>query len=417
MQTVRFFTLGCKANQYDTQLIREGLLCAGLKEAQRTAAPDIYVINTCTVTRNADRDSLQLIRRARRENPAARIVVTGCLAEKDAAAIAASGKRLILVRNKDKQRIPSLLGYGSSGISGISTFAGHTRAFLKIQDGCDNFCSYCKVPFVRGRSRSKDICSIVKEARALAANGFREIVLCGICLGAYGRDLPGRTRLVQVIDALEEIGGILRIRLSSIEFSDVTAALIRRLGSKGKLCRHLHIPLQSGDDRVLAQMRRNYRSADYIRLVKKLKTDVPGIAITTDVMVGFPGEKEENFRNTLKTVAATEPLKVHIFPYSVRPGTLASRKFPEALDPGLVRERAGRLKTLAEKLSREYRGRFLGRTLQVLFEERSRARSGYWEGHTDNYIRVALKCRADIANTLVRVRLNKLENTVMLGTR
>ncbi|MEK6715758.1 MAG: MiaB/RimO family radical SAM methylthiotransferase, partial [Candidatus Omnitrophota bacterium] len=291
MKTIKFYTLGCKVNQYDTQLIREQFIRAGFKELDNGLPADVYVVNTCTVTHRADKDSLKFIRKAEKENPYADILVTGCLAELDEVKISNSNNKITLVKNKHKESILSYINPlfvqakykqdSKHDCAGISYFTGHTRAFLKIQDGCDNFCSYCKVPYVRGSPRSKAISEIVIEAEKLVESGFKEVVLCGVCLGAYGKDLVPQSNLVSVIKRLEEISGLLRIRLSSIEPKDVNDALIKELQSSDKLCPHLHIPLQSGDDDVLKAMNRNYARTEYLNLVNKIRKFIPDIAITT----------------------------------------------------------------------------------------------------------------------------------------
>lgn len=396
MKTIKFHTLGCKVNQYDTQMIREQFLNSGFKELGNGSAADVYLINTCTVTGRADSQSFNLIRRAARENPKARIIVTGCLAELDADKIKGIDKRIIIFKNKDKDKIQK-----PAENKGISYFEGHTRAFLKIQDGCDNFCSYCKVPLVRGRPRSKPVREILREAEGLARNGFKEIVLCGICLGAYGKGLKPKVDLVDVIEGLEGISGILRIRLSSIEAGDVSDKLLAKMVGSEKLCPSLHIPLQSGDDGILRKMNRKYNRADFLKLIRKVQSKVKGVAVTTDVLVGFPGESEEQFQNTVKALKAIKPLKAHIFPYSPREGTLAAKNYRQQLDPELVRKRAEALRKLSDAYAQEFSKRFAGKKMKVLWEGESKEKPGYLEGYTDNYIRVFIK------------KCKKLENSVM----
>ena len=303
MQTIKLYTLGCKVNQYETQAIREQFLKNGFREVSNGAASDIYLINTCTVTQKADRDSRRFIHLAFRQNPKSKIIVTGCYAQLDSNEIAKIPGVTCIIKNKDKDRIIELFSQRRhestkprvNEHAGITYFSGHTRAFLKIQDGCNNFCAYCKVPLVRGASRSRPLSSIIQEAEKLVKNDFKEIVLCGICLGAYGRDLSPQSDLIQVIEALENIKGLYRIRLSSIEAGDLTDCLIQKIAASYKLCRHLHIPIQSGDNEILKKMHRSYNRRNYSNLIEKIKKKVPLIAITTDVMVGFPGEKEKNF--------------------------------------------------------------------------------------------------------------------------
>jgi threonylcarbamoyladenosine tRNA methylthiotransferase MtaB len=401
MKTVKFYTLGCKVNQYDTQSIRERFLQRGFAEVNNGKPADVYVINTCTVTQAADSKSLEMIRRSCRENPLARLIVTGCLAENPHETLKAMpgvdyiiGKRFFPV--------------------GISSFFKHTRAFLKIQDGCDNFCSYCKVPLVRGRSRSRLLEEIIHEANQLVRNGHKEIVLTGICLGAYGKDLLPKIDLVRVIKELEKIEGVMRIRLSSIEAKDVTSALISHMERSNKLCSHLHIPIQSGDNAILKKMRRKYTRGDYLKLVGKIKKQIPGIAITTDCLVGFPGETEGQFQNTADLLKKILPLRAHIFPYSRREGTSVASD-PSIVSPKVVKERAESLKKTASFCAESYKRKYIGRSADVLFEGRSKLRPDCWEGHTGNYIPVLLRYKLDLKNKLLRVRLKKLDGDSLLA--
>jgi len=428
-RSIKFYTLGCKVNQYDTQAIRESFIRIGFKESEDSQPADIYVINTCTVTQRADSGSLNLMRRAKRENPKAKIIVTGCLAELDENKIKAIGGINCIVKNKEKENI--LGNYILANLrtceltnlrtcepanlrtmGGISYFSGHTRAFLKIQDGCDNFCSYSKVPLVRGAPRSKPLREVIREAVQLSANGFKEIVLSGICLGSYGRDLSGGLTLVDVIEALEDIGGLARIRLSSIEAGDVSEGLIHKMAEPGKLCRHLHIPIQSGDDGILKKMNRRYTKGDYADLIQKLRNKMPQVAVTTDVLVGFPGETEEAFRNTLDLVKKVAPLKTHIFPYSRREGTAAAN-FNSRINPGIISQRIKRLKELAEKCSLEYKKQFLNKEIEVLVERRLRNSADLWEGYSDNYIRVTLSSGLNLRNKLIRVRFKEINGDLV----
>ncbi len=415
MKTVKFFTLGCKVNQYETQEIREGFIGAGYREiacGSKTKA-GVYVINTCTVTHRADTDSLNLVRRVKRENPGAKIIVTGCLTELDEDKIKTAAASSLIVKNKHKTSIIDLLN-GNKGNNhspagmGISGFSDHTRAFLKIQDGCNNFCSYCKVPLVRGRSKSKPLKQIIREGQCLVDKGFKEIVLTGICLGSYGKDLPSRDSLIDVVSSLENLQGLLRLRLSSIEKSDISTKLLDQIAASKVVCPHLHIPLQSGDNRILKLMKRGYRAGDYLSLIKKVKTRIPGVAITTDVLVGFPGETEANFENTLRLIEKIIPLKVHIFPYSRRPGTAASRDFKAELPPPIIKERIRRTGAIADKCSLLYRDEFLGEEASVLLEGRCKDDPACWEGYSANYIKVRVRSEKHLANYLVRVRLEKV---------
>ncbi|MFC1804241.1 MiaB/RimO family radical SAM methylthiotransferase [Candidatus Omnitrophota bacterium] len=393
MKKIKLSTLGCKVNQYDTQSIRERFLGKGYQEIFNGNGADICLINTCTVTAAADAKSRNLVRNAIKENPFARIIVTGCMVKE-------TTEPLLNIRGID-YIIPK--SFFNDGITG---FSGHTRAFLKIQDGCNNFCSYCKVPLVRGRSQSRALSGIVCEAQKLVKNGYREIVLCGICLGAYGRDLKPKKNLVAALRELEKIKGLLRIRLSSIEAGDVSQELIDAIADSQKICRHLHIPIQSGADIILKKMNRRYSRKKYSRLVKHIKRSIPGAAITTDVLVGFPGESEAHFNNTIDLVKEIEPLRVHVFPYSARTGTLAS-KLSGAVSPDVVKKRVRCAKNLAEQCSRSFRKKFLGKSEAVLFENRVNGSDSSWQGYTDNYIKVRMRSSANLENIIRRVRLDE----------
>ncbi|MFA4888663.1 MAG: MiaB/RimO family radical SAM methylthiotransferase [Candidatus Omnitrophota bacterium] len=407
-KTIKIFTLGCKANQYDSQLIREKFLCSGFQESNDQLAAHTCLINTCTVTQRADAESLNLIRRAKRENPKAKIIVTGCLTELDSARIKQVDKKAVIIKNKDKENIMA------KKLKNISRFSGHTRAFLKIQDGCDNFCAYCKVPLVRGKPRSRRLSEIVKEAKGLAKNGFKEIVLTGISLGKYGQGLKPQTSLVEVIRELEKIPGLVRLRLSSIEAGDVTAELISLMSRSDKLCRHLHIPLQSGDNQILKRMNRNYSCEDFLSLIRKIKKKIPGIAITTDVLVGFPGESQDCFNHTLNLIKQISPLKVHIFPFSEREGTAAAA-FKDKVNPALIKERSVKLRKAALSCALEYKKHFLGKLQRVLVESRVKGQLNLWEGYTDNYLKVAIKSACNLQNQLLPVKLKKITPDYLLA--
>jgi threonylcarbamoyladenosine tRNA methylthiotransferase MtaB len=447
MKSVKFYTLGCKVNQYETQVIREHFASRGFREIDdgKDEKADIYVINTCTVTHAADRKSRYYIHYAYRQNPHAKVVVTGCgvQLDSDKAEIAGMPGVSHILKNKEKDKIAELLngqnepnGHNelnpvrniealrernkiSNGVNelndrGISNFLGHTRAFLKIQDGCDNFCSYCKVPFVRGVLKSKPSSDIIQEAERLVKNGYKEIVLSGICLGAYGQDLNLKISLVEVVRQLEDIPDLLRLRLSSIEPAYVSEGLIDVIAHSKKTCRHLHIPLQSGDDEILRKMNRKYCRRDYLKLIQKIKSRIPEIAITTDVLVGFPGEKEINFKNTLDLIKEITPLKVHIFPYSRRKGTQAYN-FKDTLATDEVRARIARLQSLALDCSLKYKRQFIFKKMEVLVVAPVKDNPDFWCGFTDNYLKVLVKSKNDLKNQLVLVQLNKMNKDFCVG--
>jgi len=401
MKSVKFFTLGCKANQYDTQSIRERFLNKNFQEAGQGKPADYFLVNTCTVTSGADQKSRNIIRKCIRSNPKAKVIVTGCLVEKDSQALAGIRGIALVIK---KSFFPE----------GISSFSRHTRAFLKIQDGCSNFCTYCKVALVRGKERSKDLVQIATEAKRLAACGYKEIVLTGICLGAYGRDFLPKRDLADVINALEEIKGLSRIRLSSIEAGDVSLKLVRCLKGSRKFCRHLHIPIQSGDNQILKRMNRKYTRQKYQNLINRLKRDIPGVSITSDCLVGFPGETEKNFENTVALVKKINPLKVHIFPYSSRPGTKAA-DFNGLVDPKIINLRCARLGKIAWQCQIDFMRKFLAKKAAVLIEGRAKDNPAFLEGLTENYLPVRLPFKPDLKNKIINVRIKRILKDYFIG--
>ena len=403
MKTFELKTLGCKVNQYESQALRERLLGLGFKESPNQGA-DICIVNTCSVTQRAETDSLEAVRAFNRNNPQAKIFVTGCSAQNSPEIISRiNGVQAVLGNNKKESLAGILDGKEAPDISlnkpEVSSFHKHTRAFLKIQDGCNYGCSYCIIPKLRGASHSRQLAQIVKEAKQLADNGYKEIVLCGICLGAYGRDLGDKEGLVRVIEELEKIEGLARLRLSSIEASDVRPALIQKMGDSSKLCRHLHIPFQSGDDAVLKLMRRKTLTEGYRRLIRSLRRESPNIGITTDIMIGFPGEKEDNFRNTIDFLKEAKPSRMHIFPFSGRKDTPAY-DFKDTVKSQTIKERAGIMKSLAKELAQDFYRQNLDKELEVLVEANA--------GYSSNYIKVYIAGVDIPPNSLIKIKTQKL---------
>ena len=411
MKTFELKTLGCKVNQYESQALRERLLGLGFKESPNQGA-DICIVNTCSVTQRAETDSLKAVRAFNRNNPQAKIFVTGCSAQNSPEIISRINGVQAVLGNDKKETLPCLLAAkdipadASLHKPEVSCFHKHTRAFLKIQDGCNYGCSYCIIPKLRGASRSRQLAQIVKEAKQLADNGYKEIVLCGICLGAYGRDLGDKEGLVRVIEELEKIEGLARLRLSSIEASDVRPALIQKMGDSPKLCRHLHIPFQSGDDAVLKLMRRKTLTEGYRRLIRSLRRESPDIGITTDIMIGFPGEKEDNFRNTIDFLKEAKPSRMHIFPFSPRKNTPADH-FKDTIGSGLIKERAKIMKSLAKELTQDFCRQNLGRELDVLVETNA--------GYSSNYIKVYIANAAIFPNSMIKVKADRLYQDGLLA--
>jgi threonylcarbamoyladenosine tRNA methylthiotransferase MtaB len=424
MKTCAFYTLGCKVNQYETQSIRESFIKAGYEEVKFNRHSDIYVINTCTVTARTDKESRRLIREVHRRNPLARIVVTGCYVELNEDEIKDIPGVRFIVKNRDKDKIIDIINskeihYTQSSDNvylslAISDFKDRTKAFLKVQDGCNNFCSYCKIPFVRGRSRSRDIESAVAEFKCLITKGFKEIVLTGICIGAWGEDFSAKRCFSELLERLVSLGGDFRIRLSSIEPKYVNIRLALLIESSPKLCRQLHIPLQSGDDEILKKMNRPYTADKYIDIIEMIRSKIPEISITTDILVGFPGETDENFSNTCRLIEKIRPSRIHIFSYSPRERTAVLGLGGE-ISKDIVKKRMSEMKDLASSLSYKYRKDFLQRETKVLVEQERDRQTGFLKGYDDKYIKILLKGPDYYKSKIIPVRIEKIEMDSTFG--
>jgi threonylcarbamoyladenosine tRNA methylthiotransferase MtaB len=403
-------TLGCKINQYETQALREQILASGGEITGDLGKADYYILNSCVVTKTAEKASLHKIRKARRNNPGIKVVVTGCLAELPAMALELAHVELV-IGNSEKNNLVSALGLGSGKKElEVSGLFGHRRAFLKIEDGCENSCAYCIVPSTRGQVRSRELPAVVREAERLSSNGYAEIVLTGINLGAYGKDFAGEGGLEEVITGIIGIKGLGRLRLSSIEPEYITAKLLDIIAkSKGKVCPHLHIPLQSGDDSVLRLMNRRYDPDVFVEKLEMAKKKIKDLSITTDIIVGFPGETEKMFENSLFFMKQQKFLKVHVFSYSDRTGTKAAEmvnKVPEA-------EKESRyLKMLlaSELAGKEFTKTFTGKELEILVEGIERRKNKSIRGFSANYIKVNIKDgTAQDIGKIVKVKLERVE--------
>jgi threonylcarbamoyladenosine tRNA methylthiotransferase MtaB len=420
VKRIAFGTLGCRVNKYEEEAMRLQFPSPPYQHVPLEEEADIYIINTCTVTRRADHKSRHLIRALKRGNPSAFIVVTGCYAQRAPQEILSIEGVSLVLGNKEKERIREYIEalrepcFKVEDISkekdyGLLSLGNGkpqwTRAFMKIQDGCDRFCSYCIVPYVRGKPRSRPLTSILEEVKRLKEMGFKEIVLCGINLGMYESD---GARLSTIIERIEEIEGIERIRLSSLEPDTIDDELIRLFSKRGKLCPHIHLSLQSGDSELLKRMGRFYTGERFKGLVLKLKDTNPLISITADVIVGFPGEDEGSFLKTYKLIQELGLCSLHIFKYSPRPGTLASN-WGDPVSWEVKEERAKRLAILSNELNLKYRERFLGKETLVLIEEKRR--DGLRSGLTPEYIR--LYFNEDLPpNTIVKALITKIEGEV-----
>lgn len=405
-------SIGCKVNQYEVAAIAELFRARGYAVVDWRDRADVYVVHTCAVTQTAEQKCRRAIRQAAARNPGAVVAVSGCYAELFPKEIAAIPGVSVVAGTADisslVDRVENPSGRGEfvpvrarerrfEEISACS-FRERTRALLKIEDGCDQFCTYCVVPRARGPVRSRPLDGVVREARQLVQAGYREIVLTGVRLGAYGRDLRGGVRLRDAVMALCRLEGLGRLRLSSLEVGEVDGDIVEMMASSGRICRHLHIPLQSGDDRVLGAMGRPYRTRDYAAVVEAVRRRVPDVAITTDVMVGFPGESDEEFARTCAFVDEMGFSRLHVFRFSRREGTPAS-SFPGQVPERVKESRAARLISLGKELALAYHRRFVGRMLPVLFERSSG--DGHLEGLSDNYIRVVAPLPSSAAGKIV----------------
>ena len=403
-----FATLGCKVNQYETESMEGLFKTHGYELVSFSEEADVYVINTCSVTQLGEKKSRQLIRRAHRMNPAAVVAVTGCYAQAEAETIRAMEGVGVVIGTRERGRIVELVeeamasGQTQDVVGNImkaDTFEDipltewplRTRAFLKIQEGCTNFCTYCIIPYTRGPLRSRPVDSIREEARRLAEGGFHEIVLTGIHLGAYGRDLTDDIDLADAAQAVLDAGGIKRLRIGSLESIEVSPKLLALLKEDGRICHHLHLPLQAGHDVVLKAMNRHYTAAEFKDLLAHLLSEVPDLAITTDIIVGFPGETDEIFEETLKYVESLPLSGMHVFPYSRRKGTPAA-SYPNQVEESVKKERAHRMGQLAEQKAQDYAATWIGKDVEILVE---RCTDGRIEGLTPQYIRVHAEGQAE----------------------
>ncbi len=415
------FTLGCKVNQYETQALSERFARLGFTPCPFNEVADLYLINSCSVTATAEHKSLQQLRKARHTNPNAKVVITGCWAQLTAFTELEIPEADLLVLNPDKETTPELI------LQSFPEFAARltqpevcvaelshrkrTRATIKIQDGCTNRCSYCSIPLTRPELTSRPISDICDEVRGFVASGSKELVITGIQVGAYG--LGTSETLPQLISALSSIDGLARIRLSSIEPNDISKQLIELMVNDPKICPHIHIPLQAGDDEVLRRMNRHYSSEFIISLAHRLQRFIPDIAITTDIIVGFPGETEEAFTNTLAVCREIGFAKAHVFRFSARPNTPAL-SMDGHISESTKENRSHRLITLCNELQNEFMMKFSGRSMPVLVEGRPDS-EGMMKGFTPNYIPVHLKAPRSLSGKIVPVELTDLKNGFMTG--
>lgn len=428
--------LGCKVNQYETDAMAQALCENGYEIVPFGEEADVYIINTCTVTNIADRKSRQMLHRAKKMNPAAVVVAAGCYVQAAGEELLADEAIDIIIGNNRKNQLVDILDtyfkehkhdqakmalYDdiSKGCAyeemNMTTVTEHTRAFIKIQDGCNQFCTYCIIPYSRGRIRSRSLSGIISEITLLSEKGYKEIVLTGIHLSSYGKDLKEENiSLIDVIEKLSDIDGIERIRLGSLEQGIITKDFMVRVSKIKKLCPHFHLSLQSGCDSTLKRMNRHYTLAEYMEKCSLIRTYFENPAITTDVIVGFPGESEEEFAQTKRFLIEVGFAEMHIFKYSKRKGTKAAQ-MEDQIDERIKVKRSEILLKLNNELRKKYISEYIDRTVDILFEEKiSIAGEVYFAGYTREYVRVAVKTDKDLTNKIVLVKIKSLLNEEIL---
>ena len=428
MKRAASYALGCKVNQYESEAIAELFAEKGYEVVGIDEAADVYVINTCTVTNFGDKKSRQLIRKVKRQNENAVVAVVGCYAQTAPKEIMAVEGVNLVIGTKDRGKIVEMVEQydPKQGVENhvtdimkerlfeplsIQKLTNRTRAYLKIQDGCSQYCSYCIIPFARGPIRSRDPQDVLVEVRQLAKNGFQEIVLAGIHVASYGKDRTD-TSLLEVLRLVHEVDGIKRIRFSSIEPNVVTEEFAKAMAELTKVCHHFHLSLQSGCDRTLKEMNRKYDTQKYREAVTLLRKYLPDVAITTDIIVGFPGETEEDFQASYAFAKEMEFAKIHVFPYSPKKGTPAAER-KDQLQNNVKTERSHSLLALSEEMSQSFLKQYIGEAVEVLFEKSTE--DGVYEGHTSNYMKVLAKGSEDLSNRLVLAKIIGTDGETALG--
>ncbi len=428
---VAFTTLGCRVNQYETEAMTEKFKREGYEVTPFEEYADVYVINTCTVTNIGDKKSRQMVSRARRKNEDAVIAVVGCysqIAPEEVSKI--EGVDVVLgTRNKgdivywvnrareERQKVIEVSDVLKNDVFenlNINEYQDRTRAFLKIQDGCNRFCSYCLIPFARGAVCSKEPEKVINEVKELAAHGFKEIILSGIHIASYGVDLKGDYNLLKILEEIDKVEGIERIRIGSIDPQFFTEGVIDKLSSLKKLCPHFHLSLQSGSDETLKRMNRRYTTKEYKNIVEGLRRSIKDVSITTDIIVGFPGESEEEFNSTYEFLKDIKLSKMHIFKYSPRKGTKAAG-MAEQINGKVKDERSNVLIELDRELENEFMSKFIGRTMKVLYEQKQNGSDCLYEGYTPNYIKVVSKINSNVEEKIINTKLTEVKNGVIVG--
>ncbi|CAG7840080.1 RNA modification enzyme MiaB [Clostridium novyi B str. ATCC 27606] len=428
---VAFATLGCRVNVYESEAMAEKFLKSGYEVVQFDEVADVYVINTCTVTNMSDKKSRQMISRAKRKNPESIIAAVGCYTQIAPDKVKEIGDVDVILgtRNKgdivywvnrakeeDKTivEVNDVLKNKKFEELNIEDYQDKTRAFLKIQDGCNNFCSYCLIPFARGAVCSKDPETIIDEVKKLSEHGFKEIILSGIDIASYGVDLQGDWNLLRVLKSIDEIEGINRVRIGSIGPEFFNEDIIKEIGSLKKLCPHFHLSLQSGCNSTLKRMNRKYTTEEFKNIVVLLRKYVKDISITTDIIVGFPGETKEEFEETYNYLKEIKLSKMHIFKYSPRTGTRAE-KMENQVDGKIKEERSKVLLLLNEKNEKDFMNKFIDKDMKILYEQKCSDKEEYYEGYTPNYIKVIAKSKDDISGKILNTKLMETREEYTIG--
>lgn len=427
MKKAAFYTLGCKVNQYETEAMSELFKNRGYEVVDYDSFADVYIINTCTVTGMSDRKSRQIIRRAKKHNCNAFVIVTGCYAQTKPDEVLNTGGVNLVLGTKDRGKIVDLYEKNLSGTCinyvndimhthsfdklSITDYSERTRAYIKVQEGCNQFCSYCKIPYARGPIRSRDFGEVIEETKRLAEKGFTEITYVGIHIASYGFDTKTE-RLEDLLIAANKIEQIKRLRLSSIEPMTLDETFINKIKDCDKLCHHFHLSLQSGCDETLKRMNRKYTTDDYYKIVEGLRRHFPDVAITTDIMVGFPGETDEEFQATCRFAEKVAFAGAHIFQYSPREGTPAA-EYSNQVSPQVKGKRSKIIDAICKKSGQGFMERFIGTEAEVLFEQP--VAGGYYEGKTNNYMSVLVKTCDDLSGEYRCVRLKKIKNGAFIG--
>ena len=426
---VFFQTLGCKVNQYETEAMQKLFSAAGYEIAEEISEASVVVINTCTVTAVSSQKSRQIIRRAAGANKNSVLVVVGCYAQSEPEEISKIDGVDVIIGTKDRTRIVELVEAALKNrgakilqvgaVDDIRDFEElphtphRTRAFLKIEDGCNNFCSYCVIPYVRGRVRSRSLESIRAECLQLKAAGFKEIVLTGIHIGAYGRDFQNKISLIDAVKTVLDAANPLRLRLGSIESAEMTDALIDLIKNDSRICNHVHLPLQSGSDEILKAMRRPYTTKNFAELTARLAKEIPEISIGTDLIVGFPGETDKNFDETINFIQSQPFSKIHVFPYSARAGTVAA-KLPNQITSQIKKFRAGQALEISRAKAKNFYERFIGKTVEIIAET---SEGGLVDGLTKNYIRVYTPDKNIRLGEVIKIHIAQLHKDGVIGTK